>query len=149
MYNILIYDVSAVVKIILTAALTFLILEWRISMTLSEASERFRISMDKLNYYAENELIRYEGHVNGAPDYTEEEIRKTCVISTLLKTGMDIKELKNYMGLFNGSLKGREEQIRILRKQRYKILEEIHCKQQLLDELDYMIDMMKKKCKGN
>lgn len=35
--------------------------------------------------------------------------------------------------------KTEEEQIRILRKSRSQLLDEIHSKQQLLDQLDYMI----------
>ncbi len=35
--------------------------------------------------------------------------------------------------------KTEEEQIRILRKNRSQLLDEIHSKQQLLDQLDYMI----------
>ena len=38
----------------------------------------------------------------------------------------------------------REEKIRILRKNRAQLLEEIHGKQQLLDQLDYMLYEMKK-----
>lgn len=35
------------------------------------------------------------------------------------------------------------EQIRLLRKFRFKLLDEIHGKQQSLDEIDYMISTMK------
>lgn len=40
--------------------------------------------------------------------------------------------------------KTKEEQIRILRKRRAQLLNEIHGKQQLLDQLDYMIHEIKK-----
>ena len=42
----------------------------------------------------------------------------------------------------NGRTK--EEKIRILKKNRAQLLEEIHGKQQLLDQLDYMLYEMKK-----
>lgn len=38
----------------------------------------------------------------------------------------------------------KEEQIKILRKIRAELLEEIHCKQQALDRLDYMLYEIKK-----
>lgn len=41
--------------------------------------------------------------------------------------------------------KTKDEQIRILRKSRSQLLDEIHSKQQLLDQLDYMIHEIKKK----
>lgn len=40
--------------------------------------------------------------------------------------------------------KTKEDQIRILRKSRLQLLDEIHSKQQLLDRLDYMIHEIKK-----
>lgn len=113
-------------------------------MTLREASERFCISIEKLNYYEENGLIKYETLVDGVPDYTEEELYKAGVIHDLLKMGMDVNSLEKYLGLLHGRIESREEQIKILRKQRYRLLEEIHCKQQSLDELDYMIDTIRK-----
>lgn len=36
-----------------------------------------------------------------------------------------------------------EVQIRMLRKYRYKLLDEIHKKQQSLDEIDYMVSKLK------
>lgn len=38
----------------------------------------------------------------------------------------------------------KEEKIRIIRKARCQLLEEIHCKQQLLDQLDYLLCEIKK-----
>lgn len=40
--------------------------------------------------------------------------------------------------------KTKEDQIRILRKSRLQLLDEIHSKQQLLDQLDYMLHEIKK-----
>lgn len=37
----------------------------------------------------------------------------------------------------------KEVQIRVLRKYRYRLLDEIHRKQQSLDEIDYMVSKMK------
>lgn len=38
----------------------------------------------------------------------------------------------------------KEEQIRIIQKSRAELLDEIHSKQQLLDQLDYMIHEIRK-----
>lgn len=40
--------------------------------------------------------------------------------------------------------KTKEERIRILRKNRAQLMDEIHGKQQLLDQLDYMLYEMKR-----
>lgn len=113
-------------------------------MTLREASERFRISIEILTDYEQNGLIEPEALVNDVPDYSEEELRKVGVIHALLAAGMDVNELRKYLQLLRRKMDSKDEQIRILRKQRYKLLDEIHCKQRALDELDYMIAKIKK-----
>lgn len=113
-------------------------------MTLEEASERFRIGIEKLNDYAENGLIVHEALVNAVPDYTEDELRKVGVIHALLTAGMDVNTLRKYLQLRRQKGQSKDEQIRLLRKQRCELLEEIHSKQQCLDELDYMIDATRK-----
>lgn len=113
-------------------------------MTLKEASRRFQVSMEQLTCYEQNELIICEAFVDGIPDYTECELRKIGIIHSLLKAGMDISVLQRYLQLLRKKTESKEEQIKILRKQRCILLEEIHCKQQSLDELDYMINEIKK-----
>lgn len=44
----------------------------------------------------------------------------------------------------NENEKTKEEKIKILRKSRVQLIDEIHGKQQLLDQLDYMLYEMKK-----
>lgn len=113
-------------------------------MTLIEASKRFQISIEKLTYYEENGLIVCGAFVNDVPDYTEDELHKVGIIHSLLKGGMDVDTLRRYLQLLRRKTESKDEQIRILRKQRYQLLDEIHCKQQSLDELDYMIDAVRK-----
>lgn len=113
-------------------------------MTLKEASEQFCISIDKLNVYEKHGLLVQKTLVNGIPDYTEEELsEKVGIIHALSEAGMDMNTLKSYL-LFGKKMEGKKDQIRILRKQRYQLLEEIHRKQQSLDRLDYMIDEIRK-----
>lgn len=108
-------------------------------MTLNEASQRFRISMEKLKSYEENGLLEHQILADGTFDYTETELKKAGLIHLLLKSGMGMDIIKKYLRLLNDKTGSKQEQIRILRKQRYQLLDDIHYKQQALDELDYMI----------
>ena len=108
-------------------------------MTLNEASKRFHISMEKLKSYEKNELLEHQTLADGTFDYTETELRRIGLIHSLLKSGMNMEVLKKYLWLLNDNTGSKEEQIRILRTQRYQLLDDIHDKQQTLDELDYMI----------
>lgn len=113
-------------------------------MTLEEASKRFHISIEKLRFYEENGLLESCQFVDGIPDYTEPELRKTGIIYSLGTAGFDVAAIKQYLILEKDGGNHKEERIQLLRKQRFGLLEEIHKKQQALDALDYMIDNIRK-----
>lgn len=113
-------------------------------MTLREASMRFGISLEKLNEYESLGLIVPETCSGGTPDYAEQELCKLGTIHALLTAGMQTGELRSYLQLLRKTVVNKDEQIRMLRKQRFALLGEIHTKQQSLDALDYMIETVKK-----
>lgn len=113
-------------------------------MTLNEASKKYGMSIEKLTFYEENGLLKSQRSINGIPDYTESELRRVGVIHSLIQAGLDISTAKRYLFLQNDGAGHKEEKIRILRKQRYQLLDEIHSKQQSLNELDYMIERIRK-----
>lgn len=113
-------------------------------MTLQEAAIRFQISIEKLDFYEKSGLLEYRQFINGVPDYTEDELRRVGLIHSLLKAGFDIDSLKKYFSLPTHDGEDKKEKIRLLRKQRCQLLDEIHDKQQSLDELDYMIEKIRK-----
>lgn len=112
-------------------------------VTLQEASVRFQINREKLDFYEKNGLLECERFINGIPDYTEDELRRVGIIHSLLKAGFDMDSLKRYFSLSACDDTGKKEKIRLLRKQRCQLLDEIHGKQQSIDELDYMIEKIK------
>lgn len=112
-------------------------------MTLQEASVRFQINREKLDFYEKNGLLKCGRFINGVPDYTEDELRRVGIIHSLLKAGFDVDSLKRYFSLSARDDTDKKEKIRLLRKQRCQLLDEIHGKQQSIDELDYMIEKIK------
>lgn len=113
-------------------------------MTLQEAAIRFQINIEKLDFYEENGLLECSRLIDGVPDYTEDELRRVGLIHSLLKAGFDIDSLKKYFSLLGHDGADKTEKVRLLRKQRCQLLDEIHDKQQSLDELDYMIEKIRK-----
>lgn len=59
-------------------------------------------------------------------------------IYSLAKAGLSKEEIDEI-----SRCKDKKRQIQMLRKCRYKLLDEIHGKQQSLDEIDYMISKMR------
>lgn len=113
-------------------------------MTLQEAAIRFQINIEKLDFYEKNGLLECSRLIDGVPDYTEDELRRVGLIHSLLKAGFDIDSLKKYFSLPGHDGADKKEKVRLLRKQRCQLLDEIHDKQQSLDELDYMIEKIRK-----
>lgn len=113
-------------------------------MTAEEVSKTYHISVDKIRYYEENGLLEHSVLPDGKIEYTEAQIHCAGMIHSLLEAGMDMEKIKAFMKLFYENKRDKSGQIQILRKQRFLLLDEIHKKQQSLDELDYMIDELKK-----
>ena len=105
-------------------------------MTLLQASEKFDISLDKLHLYEKNGLIK--GTQVDKSDYSEEEIKKVAVINLLSETGLDYEEIKSFLS----EAKTNSEiarKIGLLKRQRGRVLDNIHDSQKLLQCLDYLI----------
>lgn len=118
--------------------LTFL-LKWGQEMHLQEASERFNLDMKLLQAYAQNGLIQGAHGKDGTIDYPETAFHLAAQFCLLGKAGMDQETMKRLAALMSSERKNETEKIRLLRKCRYDLLEEIHSKQQLLDQLDYFM----------
>lgn len=111
-------------------------------MHLQEASERFNLDIKLLQAYAQNGLIQGVHGEDGTIDYPEAAFHRAAQFCLLGKAGMDQETMKRLAVLMGSDRKNEAEKIRLLRKCRYDLLEEIHSKQQLLDQLDYCIAEM-------
>lgn len=113
-------------------------------MTLEEAAVRFQVDIEKMRFYEKNGLLECRQFINGVSDYTEDELSRVGLIHSLMKAGFDTDSLKRYFALPDHDARDRKEKIRLLKKQRCLLLDEIHGKQQSLDEIDYMIEKIRK-----
>ena len=93
-------------------------------------------------------LMSHQTQADGTFDYAESDFSNIGLIHTLLKAGMDVPTLKSYLALSAGDAEEQKNKLRILRKARSRLLEEIHGKQQSLDQIDYIIDQIRKEQGG-
>jgi uncharacterized protein YoxC len=82
---------------------------------------------------------RFQKGEKGVLDYQGANLQRISLIHTLLEIGLGSKVLK----LLEDRVQSKDEQISILKKQRFQLLEDIHRKQQSLDQLDYIIHEIK------
>lgn len=108
-------------------------------MTAQEANRRFHIKMETLQLYLESGLLEKVITAGGIPEFKEEDLQKVLRFQFLLEAGMDVATLKRLIRLAEAQTDTKEEQVKLLRKCRYQLLEQIHGKQQCLDQLDYYI----------
>ena len=102
--------------------------------SIGEISKMFQLPISTLRYYDKEGLFPHLKRVNGVRQFSESEIETLRVIDCLKKSGLEIKEIKEYMSLCslgNTTLKQRKE---IFEKQKEEVLQEA-----FLDALNEML----------
>lgn len=112
-------------------------------MTLYEASNRLGISEQRLRDYEAHGILHCQ-EKDGTLECSEEELKLLSEFHFLAEAGMDMSSLKElrFLQKKEGS---QENQIRLLRKLRFEMLDDIHKKQQCLDSVDFLISRIRQK----
>lgn len=108
-------------------------------MTRTEVSRDFCISESLLSSYEASGLIQCSHDADGKAVYQEPEVKLVGLMKSLLDTGMEQGTLQQYLSLRNTESDTRPEQIRLLRRHRAKLLDNLHGCQAALDHVDYII----------
>lgn len=104
-------------------------------MTIDEVSESCGVSAEKLKHYRELGLI---------PSCGEEWRKRLGLISSLAKAGVSAEKIVENPVLLDESAGTLEERVRIMKKERFRQLDDLHERQQSLDCLDCIIRDIKK-----
>ena len=106
-------------------------------MTAVEIEKR-GIPKTVLTIYEEQvrEKIYYEE--SGEKEYDDRELEKITMVMTLKKFGFGNQEIADYFCLEEKGQETKTERIRMLARHRQCILDEIHQKEKILGELDYL-----------
>lgn len=105
--------------------------------SIGEISKMFQLPISTLRYYDKEGLFPHLKRVNGVRQFSKSEIETLRVIDCLKKSGLEIKEIKEYMSLCslgNTTLKQRKE---IFEKQKEEVLQEMEKLQKVLSMLNY------------
>lgn len=109
-------------------------------MTLEEMGKKYGISNDQLEVYLSSGLPGAKTLI-GTGSYTQEDLDVLGLIDTLLRAGFTPEETKRYLllGEKQNTAGIAASQIRMLRKHRSSLLDDIHENQKLLDSIDFII----------
>ena len=105
--------------------------------SIGEISKMFQLPISTLRYYDKEGLFPHLKRVNGVRQFSKSETETLRVIDCLKKSGLEIKEIKEYMSLCslgNTTLKQRKE---IFEKQKEEVLQEMEKLQKVLSMLNY------------
>ncbi len=105
--------------------------------SIGEISKMFQLPISTLRYYDKEGLFPHLKRVNGVRQFSESEVETLRVIDCLKKSGLEIKEIKEYMSLCslgNTTLKQRKA---IFEKQKEEVLQEMENLQKVLSMLNY------------
>ena len=105
--------------------------------SIGEISKMFDLPISTLRYYDKEGLFPNLKRVNGVRQFSENEIETLRVIDCLKRSGLEIKDIKEYMNLCslgNSTLKQRKE---IFVKQKKEVLQEMEKLQKVLSMLNY------------
>ena len=105
--------------------------------SIGEISKMFDLPISTLRYYDKEGLFPHLKRVNGVRQFSESEIETLRVIDCLKKSGLEIKDIKEYMALCslgNTTLKQRKA---IFEKQKEEVLQEMEKLQKVLSMLNY------------
>lgn len=107
---------------------------------IEELGRQVSIGIEDLKKYEELGLLESE---NLSPEKQKAELQVIELIDSLAKLGVGTDELKRLRDLMNLGAWTKDDQLRLLRKCRFRMLDDIHIKQQSLDRMDYIIHTMK------
>ena len=105
--------------------------------SIGEISKMFQLPISTLRYYDKEGLFPHLKRVNGVRQFSESEIETLRVIDCLKRSGLEIKDIKEYIALCslgNATLKQRKE---IFEKQKEEVLQEMEKLQKVLSMLNY------------
>ena len=105
--------------------------------SIGEISKMFDLPISTLRYYDKEGLFPHLKRVNGVRQFSENEIETLRIIDCLKRSGLEIKDIKEYMNLCslgNSTLKQRKE---IFVKQKEEVLQEMEKLQKVLSMLSY------------
>lgn len=107
--------------------------------SIGEISKMFQLPISTLRYYDKEGLFPHLKRVNGVRQFSESEIETLRVIDCLKKSGLEIKEIKEYMSLCSLGNKTLKQRKAIFEKQKEEVLQEMEKLQKVLSMLNYKV----------
>ena len=107
-------------------------------MTAEELRKRYNIPGAVLDVYESQVRKVFEESQTGKRSYDDQDLERIGRVMTLQEIGFMDEEIGTFFSLEKEGEITRERRLRMLGKRRSRLLDEIHQKEKLLGELDYL-----------
>lgn len=107
--------------------------------TIGQVSEMFNLPISTLRYYDKEGLFPDLERVSGIRQFSEKEVEALRVIECLKKSGLEIKDIKQFMNWCNQGSSTYPQRKELFEKQKKQVENEI-------ERLNKVLDMLKFKC---
>lgn len=109
-------------------------------MTISEVSEKYKLSRDTLRYYERVGIIPPVHRTSsGLRDYTEEDCKWVELVKCMRSAGLSVEVLKEYVRLAQQGDSTCEARRALLMQQRKQLVAQMQVIQETVERLDYKI----------
>lgn len=112
-------------------------------MTLEEYAKYYRLDEAELRFFLDSGLLACPADMAEQSDCGQLDLERLGFLRSLRKAGIPAENLALFIGPPEALKEKKQEQLRLLKKLRYKLLEHLHQEQQQLDNLDYLIHKIK------
>lgn len=105
--------------------------------TIGEVAQKFNLTVSTLRYYDSEGLFPNLKKESGIRKFSENDIETLRVIECLKKTGLEIKDIKQFMIWCSEGEATFEKRLNLFKRQKEKILEEIASLNKALAMIEY------------
>lgn len=113
--------------------------------TIGEVAKMYGLPVSTLRYYDNQGLFPKMKRVSGIRQFGDEEVEALRIIECLKKSGLEIKDIKQFMDWCVEGPSTYRERKELLERQRDKVIADIAHMQDVLDLLNYKCDFYNKK----
>lgn len=107
-------------------------------MTGEEIRKRYQIPKAALTVYDKQVRTLFYGDGTGEGEYDDRDVERIGMVMTYQRMGFEDQEVGAFFRMEQEGEATREQRLHILKKHRLRILDEIHKKERILGELDFL-----------
>lgn len=108
-------------------------------MDRKEVQAWFPLSDEELDRFEEAGLYDHPFDEKHPMEYDEQDMKRLSLLVTLTQIGMDMEDIKTYIGYERCSINQKAKKIMLLKKHRQALLEKLHDHQKCIDCLDMLL----------